>query len=117
MGCRLLQQVENIEQFAGIASAVTEQGLRLFHTHFATAEYFVVGKSAVKQGLQIGRFKWLQRINLRAGKQWPYYLKRRIFCRGTDQCHGAVFHGSEQAVLLAFAESVYFIDKKYWPSA
>jgi hypothetical protein len=66
----------------------------------------------LEQLVQIGYFQRLQHIDLTAGEEGANHLERGIFRGRPDQDEGAVFHRSEQGILLRFAEPVDFVDEQ-----
>ncbi|AEW72919.1 hypothetical protein EcWSU1_01480 [Enterobacter ludwigii] len=53
-----------------------------------------------------------EQVNTCAGKQRGIEFKRRVFGGGTDEENGAVFNVRQESILLAFIETVNFVDKE-----
>ena len=63
--CALLEKLEDIEEFAGVASAEPEKCGGLLHTHIALRKHGVVLQRPVQQLLQFRGLKGLEGIDLR----------------------------------------------------
>ena len=49
---------------------------------------------------------------MRAGEEGGVEFEAGVFCRGTYQKNGAIFHIGQEAVLLGFVEAVDFVDEQ-----
>ena len=105
-------EVDDVEQLAGVAAGVAEEGSRLAHVDLAFLQLFVALQGPVEKLLQVGDVERFEHIDLTAGEERAYDFERRVFGRGTDEGHRAVFYGAQQRVLLRLVEAVYFIDKQ-----
>ena len=92
---RLMEQIQDIEQFASIPSAKAKQGFRLLHPHLSVLENGVGVDGVFEQLEQIFFVERLQHIHLCARKQWTNHFKRRIFGGGTNEGNRTVFHSAE----------------------
>ena len=61
---------------------------------------------------QIFVLQWLEDIDLTTGQQGGNDFERGVLRRGTDEGDDALFHRSQQRVLLALRETVYLVDKQ-----
>ena len=61
---RLLEEVDDIEQFACIASGISEKRRGLFYLDRALRQYLVVGERVVEQSLEFALFERFERIDL-----------------------------------------------------
>ena len=105
-------QFEDVEQLAGIASAIAQHGVGLAHFYFAFFQHYIRGKGAVKQSQQIVLLQRLQHIELAARQQGADDLERRILRRGTDKGDDALLYGSQQGILLRLGETVYLVNEQ-----
>ena len=94
-GCRH-HEVEYAEEFAGIATAVAQQGLVLAHLNLAVAQDDVLVKGSVKESQQVIAVKALQHIDSAAREEGTDDLKGGIFGGGADERDGARFDGGEE---------------------
>ena len=94
-GCRHYE-VEDAEEFAGIATAVAQQGLVLAHLNLAVAQDDVLMKGSVKERQQVIAVKALQHIDSAAREEGTDDLKGGIFGSSSDERDGARFDGGEE---------------------
>ena len=65
-GERTNHQVEDVEQFSGVATAVAQQGLMFFHGNVALFQFHIFGQRPVQQLQQVVFFQRFQHIQLAA---------------------------------------------------
>ncbi len=112
-GGGLLEQFEDVEQLARVAACVAEQGYGGAYVDSAVGKHAVGGECVVEQALHLCFVERFERVHLRARQQRAYDFERGVFGGGADERDYALLDGSEQAVLLVFAETVYFVDEQY----
>ena len=108
----LRDEVDDVEQFAGIASRIAEEGVGLARLDIAIFQIGILMDSPVEQLLQVLDFERFEYIYLAARKQRTYDLERGILGCGPDERDRAIFDGSQKGVLLRFAEPVDFVDEE-----
>ena len=109
-GCH--HEVEDAEEFAGIATAIAQQGLVLAHLNLAVAQDDVLVKGAVEQRQQVVAVKALQYINCTAREERTDDFEGRVLGGGADERNDARLHSREEGVLLRLGEAVDFIDEE-----
>ena len=110
-GAVVHNQLYGVEQFPRVAARYAEQGFHLLHLHLSPLRG-VVAHRAVRQLPHLGLAELLQHIDLTTGQQGGYDFERGVLRRGTDEGDDALFHRSQQRVLLALRETVYLVDKQ-----
>ena len=111
-GQRLVDEVEDVEQLAGIAAAVAQQGRGLLHPHLEILEHGIGLHGMVEQLEQVVLVERVEHIDLGTREQGTYDLKRGILGRGAYERDRAVLDGAQQRVLLRLVETVYLVDKQ-----
>ena len=87
--------VEDVEQFAGIAAREPEQGCGFLDFDFAFLEFGVGLERPVEERLQILVFQRFQNVDLAAAQQRRDNLERGVFGRGADKGDYALFNGAQ----------------------
>ena len=105
-------QLEDVQQLAGVAAAVTQQGIRLVQVDMPFLQFRVLRHRPVEQRQQVVLLQRLKHIELAAGEQRPYHLERRVLRRRPDERHRPLLHGAEQRVLLRLGEAVDLVDEE-----
>ena len=108
----IAENIDNVQQLAGVSSAETEQRPGLFDPHAPLPEHRVGSDGAIQQSLQIAVLHRLQHIDLTTRQQRRDHFERRIFGRRADQRNHALLDGAEQRILLRLVETVDFVDKQ-----
>ena len=90
------QKVEDVEEFARIAAAVSEQSFRLVELHRALFEHDVVVEGMVHQREKFVLLQRFEHIDLAAREQGADDLKGGVFGGGADEGDVARLHGREQ---------------------
>ena len=106
------QYVEDIEQLAGVAAREFEQRTRLLHFDLACFQFRVGRQRPVEQRLQVFVLQRFEDVDLATAQERRDHLERRVFGRGAYECHDALLDGSQQRILLAFVETVDFVDEQ-----
>ena len=109
---RVDHDFQDAQEFAPVAAAVAEEGVRLFDANLAVLQSLVGLQRPVQQDLQVGDFQGLEDKDLAAGEQGRDDLEGRILRRRADQHDGAALDGAEQGVLLRLVEAVDLIDEE-----
>jgi len=104
--------VEDVEQLAGVAPGEAEQGPGLLHFDLALPEFDVCGQRPVEQRLQVLVLHRAEDVDLAAAQQRRDHLERRVLGRGADKCHDTLLDGPEQRVLLRLVETVDLVDEQ-----
>ena len=112
LGCGFIDKLHDVEQLAGIASAVSEQGFGLRETKFALLQLRVMLGSEVGKLQKVGTVQRIECIDLATREQRSDHLEGGILRSGTDKRHNALLHSSEQRVLLRFGETMYLVDEQ-----
>ena len=110
---RLNNQLENVEQLAGIATAISHYGSRLAEFNVALLQFHIVGYGPMKEFHEVVALERLEHIQLASLEQRTYHLERRVLGGGTDESNHTALHSTEQRVLLRLAETMYFVDEEY----
>ena len=108
----LYHQFKNIQQLAGISSAIPEHGIRFAKFDMFRFQYDISFHSLVQQFQQVVFRQTFQDIQLATGQKRTYDLERRIFRRGSDQRDRSLLHSAQERVLLGFAETMDFVNEK-----
>ena len=109
---RVDHDFQDAQEFAPVAAAVAEEGVRLFDANLAVLQSLVGLQRPVQQDLQVGDFQGLEDKDLAAGEQGGDDLEGRVLRRRADQHDGAALDGAEQGVLLRLVEAVDLIDEE-----
>ena len=62
--------------------------------------------------MQVFVLQRFEDVDLAAAQERRDHLERRVFGRGAYECHDALLDGSQQRILLAFVETVDFVDEQ-----
>ena len=109
---RFAQQIQDVQQFAGIATAEAKQGIGFPEFYLQVLQHDVFLYRTAGQFQQVVAPQALQHIHLAAAQQGTDDLERRVLRGGTNQRDDALLDGSQQAVLLRLRETVDFIDEQ-----
>ena len=112
--CRLgfYHKFQDVEQLAGVASAVAQHGGGLLQFYFSLFQDDVGGDGAVEEFQQVVLLQRLQHVHLAAGEQGADDFERGVLRCGADEGDHALLHGTQQGVLLGLAEAVYLVDEE-----
>ena len=111
-GTRLNDELQDVEQLAGVATAIAQQGVGLLQLDIKLREFNVGCNCAVEQLQQVFLLQRFQDIQLTAREQRAYHLERRVLCGGTYERDDAPLHSAEQRILLRLAETVNLVDEE-----
>ena len=106
-------KLEDVEQFARIATAIAQQRIGLLQMDMALGEFDILGHGTMKKREQIGSLERLEDIELASGEQRADNLERGILGGGTDERHHATLDRPKEAVLLGFGKPVNLVDEEY----
>ena len=106
------EDVEDVEQLAGIAPREPEQRSGLPDLDFAFAQFEVGAQGAVEQRLEVLVLQRPEDIDLAAAQQRGDHLEGGVFGRGADQRDDPLLDGPEQRILLRLVEAVDFVDEE-----
>ena len=113
VGTRFHYKLQDVEQLACVATAISENGASLLEHYLALAQFGVMGDCPLHEFHEVVVAKGLQHIELTAREQWADNLEGGVFGSGAYQSHHALLHSSEQGVLLALAETMDLVDEEY----
>ena len=105
--------IQGVEQFTGIPSGILQHGFVFPDLYLEFLQVRVLGQGALEQFLQVSLGEGIQNVNLTAGEQGRDHLEGGVLGGGPDQGHDALFHCSQQRILLCFGETVNLINEKH----
>ena len=105
-------QFQDVEQFAGVAPTVSQDGARFPQSDMTPLEFYVVMDGAVKQFQEVFFLQRLEYIQLTPRQQGADDLERGILGGGPDERDNAFFDSTQQRVLLRLAEPVNLVDEQ-----
>ena len=105
-------QFKDIEQFAGVASAVSDKSVRFLQGNIPLAKIIICGQRPVKQRFQVRPFQGFEHIDLATGKKRGNDLEGRILGGRPDKSDRSFLDGSEKGILLRFGEAMNLVDKQ-----
>ena len=106
-------EFEYVEQFSGIAAAISHHGARLTQLYGAFLQVRVGVYHPLCQLHEVVLVERIEHIHLAAAEERTYDFERGVLGRGTYECHHSSLHSTEQRVLLRLREPVYFVDEEY----
>ena len=100
LGGGIGEQVDDVEQFARIATGKAQQCFGFAHFKFAFAQHHVVVEGMVEQLEQVGLAERFEHIDLTTGEQRANHFERGVLGRGADQRDIARLDGGQERILL-----------------
>ena len=82
--------------------------------NFAFSEFVIRSNGSLCQFHKVGTLERFENIYLAAGEEWSDNFERWIFGCSANKRNSTILNCTKQRILLRFAETVYFVDKKNW---
>ena len=112
LGGGIGEQVDDVEQFARVATGKAQQGVGFAHFKFALTQHHVVVEGVVEQLEQVGLAERFEHVDLTTGEQRANHFERGVLGRGADQGDIARLDGRQQRILLRLGKTMDFVDEK-----
>ena len=113
LGSSLEDEFHDVQQLAGIASAIAQQGHGLAYVPCALAQLLVLCDDSLHECEQVVPLQWFQHIHLAAAQQGADDLEGGILRSGADEGDHALLHSPQKRVLLRLGEAMDFVDEQY----
>ncbi len=94
--CCLDGEFEDVEEFAGIASALAQHGSRFLQFYLLVFEKDIAGDGVVQELEEVVFAERFQHIDLASGEERTDDLERWVLGGGTNEGDDTLFHSSEQ---------------------